>query len=473
MSTTPNARHSLLAAISIFTLALACAQDAPAAAAEPPSDQDAAIRGHVRALEGLAAHSIDDGIAALRSGHLADSTRLPDAELRSIVAEVREAAAAAGAVMVEGGEDGIRLSLRGGHDLDVVFTVADGSPWRITSLRLDREVRPEGADRPAAPEVGWDELPGRLDEAAAGGFSGTVLAVRDGETVLHRGYGMANREAKIAATTETIYDIGSMPIDFTRAAIFLLAQEGALSLDDPIGRHFEGVPADKRTMTLDHLMTSRSGLPNFHHVAGVDDDYDLSWVDRETAVRRILSRPLLFAPGAGRSHSHSAYGLLAAVVEKVSGKSYGAFLRDRFFGPAGMTRTGFYGEDLGYSAKDFAVGYGESRASEPNIPPKWGPTSWLVQGSGGMVSTPVDLRRWFDHLRSGKALHGESLERYLARSSAAAGGTDRGFFVLRLWDGADTTVYFATNAGGRSEVVQSLAGTLERLVLGEGVRRID
>src|SRR6185436_16953274 len=95
---------------------------------------------------------------------------------------------------------------------------------------------------------------------------------------------------------------------------------GKLSTSDPITKFLKNVPQDKSAMTIDHLMRGRSGLPNFHHITGVDQDADLTWIDRDTAVQRILGRELLFAPGQGQAHSHSAWVLLAAIVEVVSGE---------------------------------------------------------------------------------------------------------------------------------------------------------
>ena len=96
-----------------------------------------------------------------------------------------------------------------------------------------------------------------------------------------------------------------------------------------------------------------SGMPNFHHRAG-DADRDLSWIDREIAERRILTAPLLFPPGEGNAHSHSAFTLLSAIVERVTDMSYQDFLKDNFFDPVGMTVTGPFGVTLGHPIERFA-----------------------------------------------------------------------------------------------------------------------
>lgn len=127
--------------------------------------------------------------------------------------------------------------------------------------------------------------------------------------------------------------------------------------------------------------------------------------------------------------------------------TYEEFLATHFFRPAGMSRTGPYGDMLGLPPTAFAVGYGGSSVGEQNIPPNWGPTSWLIKGSGGMVSTPGDMYRFFQYVRSAKVLRGPALALYLDRGSAV-GATDRGFFFIHAWAGTDTMIFLARNAGG-------------------------
>jgi CubicO group peptidase (beta-lactamase class C family) len=460
---------TLLLFLSVLPLAGAQGPRNSETTATGADERRSAVGGRMRALESLASATDDDALRRFADEHLAPAYRAErsERELLDLLAGIRKVSATAGMITVAEDAEGTRVRFRGAFSGDVVFQLEDAAPFRIRTLALDTDVVPERADREPAQKLEWGAVPARLKAAEKEGFSGTVLLVRDGEVVLHQGYGLADREHGRAATTETIYCIGSLPIDFTRAAVLLLAQQGKLDLADAIGRFFPEVPEDKRAMTLEHLMMGRSGLPNFHHRPGTDADYDLSWIDRESALRRIMEQPLLFPPGSGQAHSHSAFVLLAAVVELVSDKSYGDFLRTSFFEPAGMKRTGFYGEDLGYGVEEFAVGYGESPVGDPNVPPEWGPTSWLVKGSGGMFSTPADMERFFTTLRQGKVLTGEYLTRYLHRG-AALGASDRGFYFVRAWDGDDTMVFFVSNVLGGNPDVEPLGDALARLVLAEG-----
>lgn len=266
-----------------------------------------------------------------------------------------------------------------------------------------------GAVAAEMPPLTWETLADRLAAEAEAGFTGAVLVVHDGEVVLDAGYGLANRDKGTPIRPDTVFATGSQPIDFTQAAILHLAQEGTVSLADPITKYFDDVPADKRGITIEHLMTGASGLPDFHDLPS-DRDPDHSWIDRDEAMRRIFGQELLFAPGTGNEHSHSAWGVLAAIVEIAGKTSYREYLREHVFEPAGMVDTGFNGDPV--PMERLAIGYGEIADGDVNAPPWWGPTSWLVMGSGGMISTTRDTGRFLDALREGRILDPEWTDRY-------------------------------------------------------------
>ncbi len=297
-------------------------------------------------------------------------------------------------------------------------------PIRINAISLAADKDQQGSV-PRTPPVTWDNLEETLDQFAKDGFEGAVLVTRGGKVVLEKAYGLANREKEIKNSIETVFAIGSAPIDFTHAGILLLKDQGKLDLDDPITKFFSDVPADKRNITIRQLMTGGSGLPNFHDLPS-DENPDHTWIDRDEAIRRIFAQPLLFEPGTGKQHSHSAWGVLAAIIEVVSGESYPQFTTQRLFKPAGMNDTGFFGQTV--PEDRIAVGYGRKKSSEPNSPPNWGRTSWLVMGSGGQVSTLGDMLRWEQAMKSGKILSPESTKLYQRNGDGlSADGDDFGF----------------------------------------------
>jgi CubicO group peptidase (beta-lactamase class C family) len=319
------------------------------------------------------------------------------------------------------------------------------------------------ADLPRSP-ITWETLAARMEAEVKQGFSGAVLLVHEGKIVHEQGYGFADREQGIAVKPDTIFAIGSTPIDFTRAATLLLVQEELVTLEDRLGDLFPEAPEDKRPITLGQLLSGRSGLVDFVDEPG-DRDPDHAWIERAEFLRRVFASKLLFTPGQGNEHSHAAFGVLAAVIEEVSGQSYPEFCRARLFAPAGMQDTGFFGAPI--PPERLALGYGFKKDGTINAPPHWGKTSWLVMGSGGQTSTLRDLRRWHEALYAGKLLDAERLRYYFPMPGAFLNGGDMYGFEIYYTQGEKEQLFVVTNSSenrARRRAVEALAHDLAELV---------
>lgn len=363
------------------------------------------------------------------------------------------------------GEAGLAINFGGtpGDGTPLLIEIDATAPHWITSFKIDKRVA-AAPDKPRPPQVdlSWENLAEKLKQEAADGFSGAVLVVRDGAIVHNQGYGLANRDKKISNSSDTVFAIGSTPIDFTQGAILKLEDMGKLKTSDSIAKYLPNVPDDKKKMTLDDLMTGRSGLPNFLG-RPQDADPDNTWIDRGEALKRILESDLLFEPGTEHAHSHAAFGVLAAVVELVSGDSYIKFLDKNLFGPAGMTKTGHY-EDIKAKDDEVAIGYGGNDYTPVNSPKNWGKTSWLVLGSGGMVSTTGDLYRWNQGIRDGKLLSLAAIEKYFRHGGGVlVGGNMHGFYTSYT-TAPDTLFFLCTNDIGREKNTEALTAGLVALV---------
>ena len=232
-----------------------------------------------------------------------------------------------------------------------------------------------------------------LDDTLPDEASGTVVAARDGEIAHCRGFGLADREAKVAAGCDTAYDIMSMTKQFTAAAILKLEMMGKLSVSDPMSKFVGPVPDDKHAITVHHLLTHTSGLTD-----QLGGDYEA--LSREEMLEGALESELRSAPGTEYSYSNLGYSILAAIVEKASGTSYEKFLASNLFEPAGMSQTGYVLPE--WKPNRVAVEYDEN--GEPKGKPfdhPWaedGPY-WNLRGNGGMLSTARDMFRWHAALR--------------------------------------------------------------------------
>ena len=420
---------------------IASAQPDPSAAVSDQPMQVESAEAQLLALERTAQRPLADAIAEFESNRFSPSYQAATtpAERRALLEQIRAAAAQAGGVGIDQQGDGYVMTFDGPVTYQVQVTLAEAPPFAITALSINR-IAEATALQPETLETEIDAL------MTKGGRAGIVYVAIDGKIALEKAYGMANADLGIANSIDTVFGIGSRPIDFTIAAIYLLEQRGKLDLNDRLDKYYPDAPADRAAMTLKQMMTGKSGLPDFP--ANEEDwDADLAWIDRSEFERRTMVTPLLFAPGQGNTHSHWAFGLLAAIIERVSGHGYYPFLRENFFDPAQMERTGNYGEHRGLKLTDFAVG-GGVQIGLPNIPPNWGPTSWLVMGSGGMYSTLRDLRRFYGYVSQGNVLESRYAAHFLA-PQANLDGSERGFDLFSFTDEnrSDEAYVFLNNGG--------------------------
>jgi CubicO group peptidase (beta-lactamase class C family) len=166
---------------------------------------------------------------------------------------------------------------------------------------------------------------------------GVAVAIIQHGRVLHcQGYGLANLEWEQPITPATVFGIGSITKPFTATAIMLLEQQGKLSLDDSIKQYLPDYPTHGASITLRHLLTHTSGIPNFVTRAGFWQQH--APLHKSFTELRALFQdlPLDFMPGTHYGYSNSAYCLLGKIIENLSEMSYGDFIRTQVFAPMGM-----------------------------------------------------------------------------------------------------------------------------------------
>jgi len=129
-----------------------------------------------------------------------------------------------------------------------------------------------------------------------------------------------------------------------------------------------------------------------------------------------------------------------------------------------MDRTGEYGDKKELAISDFAAGGGPQTIGLPNIPPNWGPTSWLVKGSGGMYSCLDDLLKFYIYMRSGKVLDKEH-NKIFHQPSVNIDGSDRGFELFSAFGPPDNEVFLFLNETGNKDKMRQLFRALERLAV--------
>jgi CubicO group peptidase (beta-lactamase class C family) len=222
----------------------------------------------------------------------------------------------------------------------------------------------------------------------------SIAIIQNGKIIYSQGYGAANLEYSVPNSPATVFPLASVSKQFTAFAIYLLVQDGKLSLDDDVRKYLPKLHDFGKVITIRQLL---------HHTSGVRDHWNLlilaGWrpedqiTDDDVARLLFQQTELNFAPGDRFLYSSSGYTLLAMVVKQVSGKTLPEFAKERIFDPLGMAHTHFQ-DDYGIVVKDRAYSY----ARQPD-----GKYQYVaLSSSSSLFSTVGDLARWDENFYTGE-----------------------------------------------------------------------
>jgi CubicO group peptidase (beta-lactamase class C family) len=253
----------------------------------------------------------------------------------------------------------------------LVFLFASDSQAQSTDLeaRVDSVLAAwDGADRPGI----------------------AVAYFEGGERVFAKAYGLASLEHGIAWRTDTVSDLGSVSKQFTGFALALLAEEGALLLDDDIRTHLPDLPDLGATITIDDLIYHRSGLREIYNTLAMVNWRDGDGIFQEHAQLLVQHQDeLQFAPGSRYLYNNTEYMLMADIIESVTGMEFHDWMEERIFAPLGMDDTTIMVRQ-GQVIPGAATSYVRDRAGH------WNQIydNSTVQGAGGIYSTVEDVGKW-------------------------------------------------------------------------------
>ena len=224
----------------------------------------------------------------------------------------------------------------------------------------------------------------------------SIAVLKDGKVRRMQSYGMANIETHSAATSQTVYKLGSLSKQFIAAAVMLLQQDRKINLDDPVGRYLDSLPSAWQSITIRNLLTHTSGL-----VRDAPDFDPLKVRPLRDDIKAIYSLPLDFAPGTQWDYSNMNYYVLAAVIGKVTGMDWGEWISKHIFKPCRMNQTRTVSmTDL---ILNRANGYKRTSEGWENA------EIWLaLRPSGAFVSSIADLAKWASILCSNSLLSAAS-----------------------------------------------------------------
>lgn len=259
-----------------------------------------------------------------------------------------------------------------------------------------------------------------LDELAGQGrFSGAVLGAVDGHPVLHKAWGLADRSTGAANTVDTRFNIASIAKLFTTVGVAQLVEAGKLTLDDRLGAHVPDVAPAIAGVTIEQLLTHRSGLGSHFDSP--------RWMELRTSIRTVEDYRALvderpqFTPGERYEYSNSGFILLGAVIERVTGQDFYSVMQERIFAPAGMKHTSYPTLD---ETDRLAVPHTNGCFRRP--PSACTPGDWVdsrsftgIRGGPavGGASTVRDLHAFAEALRAGLLIRPETLALFTAERS--------------------------------------------------------
>lgn len=234
-----------------------------------------------------------------------------------------------------------------------------------------------------------------LSHMADSGFAFSALVVVNGMVVVQKGYGWSDSGKSGRTSDRTLFNVASMTKSFTSICIFSLLENHLLALNDSLPKFFPYVPTDKRSITITHLLTHTSGLPQNYSADG--------FAIRDSAVENIFIDSLKFPPGTDFAYSNESYELLGAIIEIVSGKTYEDMVREIILQPARMHDTMFWADTIGDDSVEIAS---KNRNLDPSVLKR----NWGYIASGGLYSNVSDLHLWFTALSGGQLLDPRSVE---------------------------------------------------------------
>jgi len=243
--------------------------------------------------------------------------------------------------------------------------------------------------------------------AEAGNFTGAVLVARKGRVLFRHAYGMASYELQSPNSPATRFHVASVSKPFTAMAILQLEEQGRLSVSDPVARFVPDFPNGDR-IKLEHLLTHTSGIPNVNDLPDYDT-FARTPHTIEQLVAKFSGLTLDFQPGSNYHYSNSNYNLLALILEKVSGESYGDYVRTHILDTAGMRNSGHDGEALRLIPLA-ASGYEPAGVNSYEKAPY---LDWSNKtGNGSLYSTVDDLYRFDRALNTDTLLKASTRQKY-------------------------------------------------------------
>ena len=268
-----------------------------------------------------------------------------------------------------------------------------------------------------------------------GQFNGSVLVAVNGKIIYTNGFGESNFDTHAKFTPATLSCLASVSKQFTAMMIMMLAEQNKINYDDPISQYVPELSKYAYGITIRHLLTHTSGIPDVGDL-GIDHP---GLTNIEVLKTLTKQDSLAFKPGTKYQYSNTGYILLSIIVERITGKSFKDYLTEKILFPLKMNNTFLYDGSQQLS-NNIAIGYSQFNQKD-------GYTE-LTTGDGGMFSNVYDLLKWSEALYSEELVKQSTLDTAFIPAKVMEGKTTYGFGWNITGTGADKVVWHTGNTGG-------------------------
>ena len=269
-------------------------------------------------------------------------------------------------------------------------------------------------------------------------FHGSVIVAKKGKVVFKNQYGYADFKKKTRIDDHSVFQLASVSKQFTATAIMILKEKGQLDLDDKVTRFYPDFPYTE--VRIRHLMNHTSGLPKYFWLA--EHKWEKDYPPSNAEMMDMLAThdvQRFFSPGANFDYSNTGYMVLASVIEKVSGKSFGDFLNDEIFKPLHMDHSFVYRYETDKVRENQLTGYRlYKRRWHAKIS---GTVNDAVVGDKNVYSTTEDMLKWVQGLNSGKIISLNSLEEMYSRGETKYNRKVPYGFGFRIKEDTEKVIY--------------------------------
>lgn len=263
-------------------------------------------------------------------------------------------------------------------------------------------------------------------------FNGNVLVADKGKVIFRKSYGIAEESTGRKLNPETVFELASVSKQFTAMGIVQLQKHGKLQYDDPIAKYIPEL-AFYKGITIRNLLQHTGGLPDYMEL--FEEKWDKTKFATNDDVIKIFAQykpDTLFAPGVKYEYSNTGYALLGAIIERVSKKTFGAYLKETIFKPLKMEHTFVYRSRYQpQKVENYALGYVQDSVGNKTLTNTFGKefyTYYLdgIVGDGMVNSTLDDLLKWDRALYTDKLINAAE-RKLIFTSGTTTDGKETGY----------------------------------------------